>query len=385
MAMNGNSTKTEITYEDLIALEYEFDEAELEISMSLSAFAVTVNATSVTRLTLTTVRQSNALMQPLYAKRNALASRISSFWPLVFEQAPPDLDQYIQPSDSQLFADSLLSLEVERFEPDISPRSIKITMTFKENNPWFEDSSLEKKFYYRRTMDEWAGLVSEPVKIRWRQGKDLTNGLTDAAVRLWEARAKSENAKGDQPAKQADLKEHQDLRKRLEGNDPSQGSFFTLFGFVSDTRWVSAEESAEAAKTLKQKKQNRDLAENENKMDSQLEEEQTQIEQEVEICPQGDDIVTLIAEDVYPNAIKYFSEYLENASELDEWTYEFKASAQEQDDDEMSLSMEDEDDQEDDSEEEEEIDIRALVGKPKTKRTKEDNSGESPPPKARKT
>jgi hypothetical protein len=42
-------------------------------------------------------------------------------------------------------------------------------------------------------------------------------------------------------------------------------------------------------------------------------------------------------------------------------------------------------DQEDDSEEEEEIDIRALVSKPKAKRTKEDNSGETPPPKAQKT
>ena len=52
----------------------------------------------------------------------------------------------------------------------------------------------------------------------------------------------------------------------------------------------------------------------------------------------------------------------------------------------MSLSMEDEDDQEDDSdEEEEEIDIRALVGKGRAKRTKEDKSGESPPLKARKT
>ena len=318
MATNGNSTETDVTYEDFIALEYEFDEADLDISKLPSALAVTVNIASVAKLTLTAVRQSNALMQPLYAKRAALASRISNFWPLIFEQAPPDLDQYIQPSDSQLFADCLLSLDVERFEPDISPRSIKITMTFKENNPWFEDSKLEKKFYYRRSMDEWAGLVSEPVKIGWKQGKDLTNGLTDAAVRLWEARAKSGNAKGDQPAKQADLREHRELKKRLEGNDPSQGSFFTLFGFVSDNRWVSAEESAEAARTLKQKRQNRIPDDNENTMDNQLEEERVQIEQEVEICPPGDAIATLIAEDLYPNAIKYFSKYLENESELDE-------------------------------------------------------------------
>jgi hypothetical protein len=198
---------------------------------------------------------------------------------------------------------------------------------------------------------------------------------------------KSENAKGDQPAKQVDLKEHQELRKRLEGNDPSQGSFFTLFGFVSDTRWVSAEESAEAVKALKQKSQNRVSTENENDVDNQLEEERARIEQEVEICPHGDVVATLVAEDLYPNALKYFSKYLVTESDLDEWTHEFyPAAAQElDDDDDMSLSMEDEDYQEDDSEEEEEIDIRALVGKGKAKRMKEDNSGESPPLKTRKT
>lgn len=322
MTANGSST-TEVSYEDLIALEYEFDEAELEISKLFSALTVIVDAICMSNLTPTTVRQTDALMKPLYAKRAALISRISNFWPLVFEQAPPDLDQYIQPSDSQLFADCLLSLDIERFEPDVSPRSIKIIMTFKENNPWFEDSSLEKKFYYRRTMDEWAGLVSEPVKIRWRQGKDLTNGLTDAAIRLWEARMRSGNAKGDQPAKQAELREHKDLRRRLEANDPSQGSFFTLFGFVSDARWVGAEENAEAVKALKQKKQSTVPAENENDMDNQLEEERTRIEQQAEICPQGDAIATLIAEDLYPNALKYFSKFLETESQLDEWTHEF--------------------------------------------------------------
>jgi hypothetical protein len=73
---------------------------------------------------------------------------------------------------------------------------------------------------------------------------------------------------------------------------------------------VGAEESDEAAKALKQKKQNKVPAENE--MDNQLEEERTRIEQEVEICPQGDAIATLIAEDLYPNALKYFSKCLEN-------------------------------------------------------------------------
>jgi len=32
MAANGSSKTTEVTYEDLMALEYEFDEADLEIS-----------------------------------------------------------------------------------------------------------------------------------------------------------------------------------------------------------------------------------------------------------------------------------------------------------------------------------------------------------------
>lgn len=48
------------------------------------------------------VRQQYALSKPLYARRAELLTKIPNFWPLVLEQAPMDIDEYIQPSDSAI-------------------------------------------------------------------------------------------------------------------------------------------------------------------------------------------------------------------------------------------------------------------------------------------
>lgn len=251
------------------------------------------------------MRAQNKLLAPLHAQRAALVSRIPNFWPLVIEASPADLDQYIQPEDSRLFAEALLSINVRRFELDASPRSVEITMTFKKDNEWFEDEVLTKKFYFRRAGRDWAGLVSEPVQIRWKKGKDLTNGLTDMAYKLFQVRKeKGLLGKGDWSASNlTGLKEYRDLAKKLEGNDPSQFSFFTLFGFVSESKWVSAEESAEWNKKYYEAQEQRvpkDADVNEFTDD--------QLDQDVEICPHGDDMATVIADDIFPNAIKYFGE-----------------------------------------------------------------------------
>lgn len=353
------------------------------------------------------MRVQNKLLAPLHAQRAALTSRIPNFWPLVLEASPPELDQYIHPEDSRLFAEALLSINVRRFELDESPRSLEITMTFKKDNEWLEDEVLTKKFYFRRAGLDWTGLVSEPVQIRWKKGRDVTNGLTDMAYKLFQARKeKGLLGKGDWSASSlTGLKEYRDLAKKLEGNDPSQFSFFTLFGFVSESRWVSAEESAEWNKKYYEAQEQKIPKGHEvNELSDD------QLDQDVEICPQGDDMATFIADDIFPNAIKYFgknsrrpillSQYVRAHDPI--WQHiatqmrsnEFKmdemralltgpaVSAQEQDED-IDIDMED--DEQSDSEEEEEIDIRALVGKGKAKRAKEEKSSVSPPPKLRKT
>jgi hypothetical protein len=250
------------------------------------------------------VRQQYALEAPLYKRRSDVVSRIPGFWALVLEQAPPDIDQYIQPSDSQIFGECLTTIEVERFEIDKSPRSFSIKFNF-DSNGWFEDKALEKKFSYRRAQDGWTGYVSEPVKIHWKKGKDLTHGLTDAAVKLWEAKKKQDKiANGSGPKPSSGLPEHRELAKKLERNDPTSSGFFTLFGFVSERRYVTAEESAAAVASDKERRAKILAGE---AVPEAVDEEEVPEDSDVEVCPHGADLATMLMEDVWPNAIKYFS------------------------------------------------------------------------------
>ena len=161
-------------------------------------------------------------------------------------------------------------------------------------------------------------MVSQPVGIRWKKGKDLTKGLTDAAVGLWEARqraasstaanSKEMNGKGKGKSKEAErLPEYTALAKKLEANDPSGASFFCFFGFVGARGWVSAEESEEAVREERERRERRrrgEKVEEEEGEDEEGEEEHAA----VEIFAGGDEVANVIAEDLWPNAIKYFSE-----------------------------------------------------------------------------
>ncbi len=174
-------------------------------------------------------------------------ARIPNFWPLVFEQAPPDIDEFIQPSDSALLLASLVTVEVARFEP-AEPRSISISMTFAPNDV-FDDSTLTKRFWHRRSRGGWAGLVSEPVDIRWKKGKDLTNGLLAMVKRVWDAEQQTQTPGGPRNASAAadgPLKAQQRaLKKKIEATGLGGLSFFAWFGYVG--RRVTAEESRKAA------------------------------------------------------------------------------------------------------------------------------------------
>ncbi|KAH7079738.1 hypothetical protein FB567DRAFT_449342 [Paraphoma chrysanthemicola] len=325
-------------FEELRVLETEFEDVELEI-----------------------IRKAEALHAPLYKKRAEFIARIPHFWPLVFEQAPPEIDNFIQPSDSKVFAECLDTFDVSRFElddPKGSPRSFSLKFGFKENE-YFEDKVLEKKFWFRKTQD-WAGLVSEPVLIHWKKDKDLTGGLTDAAYKLSEARKKlATDTSSDQARKkEKKLPEYQELANKIETSLESSISFFGIFAFVSGYRWVSAEESEKVTKEdqakLEKIKRGEKIEEDED------EDEDTQDYQEVEVFPGGDEVVTIIAEDMWPNAIKYYK------GTFDE----------EEDDEDLSEIEMSEGDamEEDESDAEDPVDIRALVGKGR-------KSDQSPPAK----
>ncbi|CAN9279446.1 unnamed protein product [Alternaria alternata] len=323
-------------FEELAALEHEFEDVEEEI-----------------------IRQAEALQSPLYQKRAEFIKKIPHFWSLVFEQAPPEIDNFIQPTDSKVFAECLETFEVSRFElndPNGSPRSFSFKFGFADNE-YFEDKVLEKKFWFRKTKD-WQGLVSEPVKINWKKGKDLTAGLTDAAYKLGETRKKitTDTAKGAAFEKEVLTDEYQDLARKIETATDASVSFFGLFAFVSGYRWVSAEESAQAAKEEKERFEK--IRRGEKVDDEDDDEENMRDFQEIEVFPGGDEVATIIAEDMWQNAIKYY-----------------KGTFDEDEDDEdlsdldvMDASDDDEDD------DQEPVDIRALVGKGR-------KSGQEPPSK----
>jgi len=332
-------------FEELGALEAEFEDIEAEI-----------------------IRKAEALHAPLYKKRADYVAKIPHFWSLVLEQAPSEIETFIQPSDSKVFAECLDTFEVSRFELDTpkgSPRSFSLKFGFKENE-YFQDRVLEKKFWFRKTRD-WAGLVSEPVKINWKKGQDLTAGLTDAACELGEIRKKGaiDTSSAEARKKETESKEYKRLAQMIETATDASMSFFGIFAFVSGFRWVSAEENE---KTLKEDNERLEkIRRGEKVEDEDDEDEEDSVDyQECEVFPGGDEVATIIAEDMWPNAIKYYKQTFEEEEEDDEDLSDL--------DEAMDSSDEDDQTKEDDSEADQEVDIRALVGKGR-------KSGQEPPAK----
>lgn len=248
---------------------------------------------------------------PLYERRTKTISLIPNFWPLVLEQAPPDIDQYIQPSDSSLLLSSLLSLSVSNFEinlPNGDPRSVSIKFEFSENE-YFEDTVLEKKFWHRRANDGWTGLVSEPVGISWKKDRDLTSGLLDLVVKAWE---KEKSSNGRTSSATGELSpEQKALKKKIDNTGMGGLSFFAWFGFIG--RKISAEESAEAtaaeiAKRRARKEGAKAAIEPTEEMDD--DEINDSVDMSLEIFPDGDELAIAFTEDLWPGAIKYFSKSL---------------------------------------------------------------------------
>lgn len=267
------------------------------------------------------------MTRDLYAKREKLIAQIPVFWSLVFEQAPPDIDEFIQPTDSNVLLTSLKSLSVSRFEIEGEgeggskggdPRSVAIRFEF-EDNDYFEDKVLEKKFWYRRDEDGWAGLVSEPVEIKWCEGKDLTEGLLGMAKKVWDqqqaaAASGADKDKKKKPRTEKDFTpEEKALKEKLDGTGIGGMSFFAWFGYCGPR--ITAEESRIATE---KERENRRLRAEGKKVEPKGEDEEEEdededddevTEEELEIFPEGDSLAIAISEDLWPSALKYFSKF----------------------------------------------------------------------------
>ena len=227
----------------------------------------------------------------------------------MLEQAPPDIDQYIQPSDSALLLSSLTSVEVEHFEINGGdPRSVAIRFGFAPNE-YFADATLEKRFWYRHARDGWAGLVSEPVAIEWKKDRDLTGGLLGMVRAAWEKeREGGGNREGKDAKKKGMSEEQKALRKKIENTGMGGLSFFAWFGFIG--RRVSAEESAEVARAERERREKKlplQIDGGEDEDEDEDEDSEEEIGMSLEIFPDGDDLAVAITEDLWPGAIKYFS------------------------------------------------------------------------------
>lgn len=337
--------------------EHELDPATYAELASIEVALEDVDA-------LVTATQS-LLSDAIYKKRAAAIAKIPNFWPLVLEQAPPEIETYIQPSDSQVFAACLTGLDVTRFEmptnvkpgtgfangltrdsvkPYGEPRSFQLTFHFSENE-WFTDRKLVKKFWFRRAHDEWAGRVSDPVKINWKKGKDLSEGLTDAAIALWAAQKKAgvlsfQNSEGKEK-EMKNFKEYEILKKMVEESSEGALSFFNFFAFRG--RWIGAEESVAACKAEDEKRTRIERGEKSEKKEEDDDDDDENLdipESESEVFDAGEDIALAISEDVWPNAIKYFTE-ASDADDLSEVDFEDGDEMDEDSDDGEEISLAD--------------------------------------------
>ena len=171
-------------------------------------------------------------------------------------------------------------------------------------NEYFEDKVLEKKFWYRRSKNGWSGLVSEPVKIQWKKDRDLTGGLLDMVCAAYTVPQDSPKANGLTPEQKA-------LKKKINNTGMGGLSFFAWFGFVG--RHISAEESGEAVRVEKDRRQARLEKKASSVTNAPDEEEEDEDDDDddvgmsLEIFPDGGDLAISITEDLWPSAIRYFS------------------------------------------------------------------------------
>jgi hypothetical protein len=172
--------------------------------------------------------------------------------------------------------------------------------------------------------------------VQWKKGKDLSEGLNGMAVKLFEARKKA----GD--FLKTDLPEFDALAEKLTTANAVNTSFFTWFGFVSGRRYVSAEESEKAEK--EHKSGNAKPEEDDDEDDEEMDKNDDSV---VEVHEEGEQLAISIAEDLWPGAIKYFTQAQGMGDEMSDIDFE-------------EMAMEDED--EDSDGEAEAVDIRALIG-----------------------
>ncbi|RAL09212.1 histone chaperone napB [Aspergillus homomorphus CBS 101889] len=283
------------------------------------------------------LRHSTLLFRPLFEKRKELISTpdlVDTFWTRVMLNAPAEIEEHITMEDATILASTLKNLSVERFEVDDKgngePRSFRLTFEFRtgDENPYFTNQTLVKDFYWRKQVittanghkRHWDGLVSEPVRINWKEGQDPTKGLLDAACDLADAEKKkaADTDRKELPEFEALMRKRDEVEAagdeaKAEDDEDEDDvpedaplSFFSFFGYRGSD--VTAEQSKAATKEEEEKyeklSKGEDVEENDDEDD-----EDDDLEDDfefIEIFPGGEELAIAVAEDLWPNAMKYF-------------------------------------------------------------------------------
>ena len=239
------------------------------------------------------VRRKEHALIPLYETRTALLSQIPQFWSTVFLNAPEEIQQVYDPADIGVLS-AITNFNVERYGITSAekgePRSLRFTFEFGENE-LIEDKFVTKEFEYSE-----RGLVSRSVGLKWKKGRDLTSGVLGRAVEL-EAAEGALGVKEMEDGEREGLWQYEKLRERLEIVDEEddgrgEGSFWRWFGYRGPVRGRKEKKEME-------EKNGEDESEDEDEDDGML---------DVEIFPAGEEIAIMLAEDLWPNVMDYFSE-----------------------------------------------------------------------------
>ncbi|KAF7716404.1 Uncharacterized protein PECH_005306 [Penicillium ucsense] len=320
------------------------------------------------RAELEQLRKSIPLFAPIFKKREEIISMPgvkSDFWARVFSTAPSEISEFILESDSEILAENLKNVVVERFEVDAEgngePRSLRFTFEFEtENNEFFDNAKLVKEFYWRKHVQKtakgkrraWEGLVSDPVRINWKSADvDPTRGLLDAACDLFDAEKKKGGKRTDLPEYEAlvkkleiaeaeamqgaDIEDMEDLPED-EDDSPAGASFFSFFAYRG--RDVSAEQNKEALKEDEERwakiARGEEVPEDDDEEDDDEEEDFDLVDdlEEAEVFPGGEDLAIAIAEDLWTNALKYYAESFQPSFDFEDEFEELEDMDEDEDD-----------------------------------------------------
>jgi hypothetical protein len=168
--------------------------------------------------------------------------------------------------------------------------------------------------------------VSKPIPIRWKsKKKDLTRGLLDAAVELYNAEEALQLKDGDKVVdivEREALWQHEKLREKLSKLDEDedyQPSFFNWFGFRGAVDTAVPKKSSGNGVDNGDGDEDDEDVEEEDEVDEML---------EVEIFPAGEELAIALAEELWTDAMDYFM------SAQDEDAEGFEGLDPEDDDDE---------------------------------------------------